>query len=434
MRTLISHKATKAQSFIADNAAPLRYCVFLILAALVWLSLSAKLFADDRPNIVLIMAEDAGRDWVSCYGAKHQTPNVDRLATQGVIYQTTWATPSGTVSSATLLTGQYPHRHGWTHDVPRGEGLSSSKFTTFARPLRDSGYSTLVAGSWCLNNLDKQPDAVKRHGFDEHCVWSDTKVGNSQNAERTSNAHVTINGRRQAFSAAKANSFLVDFIQRKADGPFLVYCSMPIANFKLRDQVAQYAKNVSALDQLVGKLVIAIDDAGIKQKTLIVFTSSNGSRVAGTLNGKPYRKGKGEQSDIGAHVPFIVRAPFLTDGGRISRDLIDFTDIYPTLLELARIKSPPNATLDGRSFVPSLRGSEDPFEKRSWIYSQLGDVRMIRDWHHILDSKGNFHDLNKDPLQQHKVSPQDKIAPGRRQRLQMILDRFSSDVPLKRTR
>ena len=115
----------------------------------------------------------------------------------------------------------------------------------------------------------------------------------------------------------------------------------------------------------------------------------------------------------------------------MSRDLIDFTDLYPTFLELAKIVRPNDMTLDGRSFVPSLRGSEDPFEKRSWIFSQIGDCRMIRDWQHIVDSKGNFHDLQKDPLQQRRVSPLDKIAPGRRQRLQMILDRFprNSEAP-----
>jgi arylsulfatase A-like enzyme len=113
----------------------------------------------------------------------------------------------------------------------------------------------------------------------------------------------------------------------------------------------------------------------------------------------------------------------------VSRDLIDFTDLYPTFLELAKTAPPQGSTLDGRSFVPSLRGSEDPFEKRSWIFSQIGDFRMIRDWQHIVDSKGSFHDLTKDPLQQTAVSPLDKIAPGRRERLEMILKRFPQNAP-----
>ena len=120
---------------------------------------------------------------------------------------------------------------------------------------------------------------------------------------------------------------------------------------------------------------------------MIIFTGDNGSASSGMLNGKPYPKGKGREADWGVHVPFVVRAPFLTQGGYSSRDLIDFTDLYPTFLDLASIPIPKNLKLDGRSFLPSLRGSLDPFEKRSWIYSQLGNFRMIRDWHHLVDSK-----------------------------------------------
>ncbi|MDP6448194.1 MAG: sulfatase-like hydrolase/transferase, partial [Pirellulaceae bacterium] len=162
--------------------------------------------------------------------------------------------------------------------------------------------------------------------------------------------------------------------------------------------------------------------------TVVIFTGDNGSSAAGQLLGEPYPKGKGGRADWGVHVPFIVRAPSLSRGGRVSRDLIDFTDLYVTMLDMASMDVPAGATLDGVSFVPSLRGGDDPFEKRNWIYSQIGDFRMIRDWHHILDSAGNFHDLDKDPRQEREVSPLDKMAPGRRQRLQMILDRFPADA------
>jgi arylsulfatase A len=191
---------------------------------------------------------------------------------------------------------------------------------------------------------------------------------------------------------------------------------------------ALYGGNVTYMDRLVGRLVKAVDDLGLRDNTVIIFTGDNGSASPGTLDGEPYPKGKGREADWGAHVPFIVRAPHLTKGGRVSRDLIDFTDFFPTFLDLAKVKRRDDLRLDGKSFVPSLRGSEDPFEKRSWIYSQLGDFRMIRDWHHIVDNRGNFHDLTKDPRQEHEVSPLDKIAPGRRKRLQAILDRFPKDA------
>ena len=190
-----------------------------------------------------------------------------------------------------------------------------------------------------------------------------------------------------------------------------------------------YAGNVTYMDHLVGKLVRTVDDLGLRERTVIIFTGDNGSASPGTLDGQPYPKGKGRQADWGAHVPFIVRAPFLSKGGNVSRDLIDFTDLYPTFLELAGIDPPKTIKLDGKSFISGLRGDEDPFKKRSWIYSQIGDFRMIRDWTHLLDSEGAFHDLLKDPRQEQEVSPLDKIAPSRRQRLQMILDRFPKDAP-----
>lgn len=408
--------------------------------------LAIPLSAEDRPNIILIVVDDIGRDWVSCYGAQNQTPNIDRLAEQGVRFETAWCTPIGTPTQVTLLTGQYPFRHGWTrhYDVPRwgGEGLSWIKFTTFARVLRDAGYATAVGGKWQINHLGKQPQALKQHGFDEHCVWTGVESERSASENRYWMGHITTNGHRRTVEYAPdtINQFLIDFIARQKEGPFLVYCPMLLADGPHSttpankdnppaEKSALYAGNVSYMDKLVGKLVSAVDRFGHRDNTLIVFTSDNGSAVAGTLNDTPYPNGKGRPADNGAHVPFIVQAPFLTKGSRASRDLVDFTDLYPTFLELADTKAPTNVKLDGQSFVPSLRGSDDPFEKRNWIYSQLGSFRMIRDWHHIVDNQGSFHDLDKDPLQQSEVTPLDKQAPHRRRRLQMILDRFPIDAP-----
>ena len=416
-----------------------------IISLIIFGLANSAAIADERPNIILILVDDMGRDWVSCYGAKHQTPNIDRLAEQGLRYETAWCTPICTPTRVTLLTGQYPFRHGWTrhYDVPRwgGEGMSWKKFTTFARVLRDFGYSTAIGGKWQINDLRKQPDALKQHGFDQHCVWTGAEAGRPETENRYWNGHIMTNGRRQtaAYGPDTINAFLIDFVKRKKNKPFLIYYPMllthgphtatPLNRKKPpEEKSALYAGNVTYMDHLVGKLIRAVDQAGLQDNTLVIFTGDNGSAAAGVLSDQPYPKGKGRQADRGAHVPFIVRAPFLTAGTGVSRDLIDFTDLYPTFLELANIALPTGVNLDGKSFVPSLRGSDDPFEKRNWIYSQLGDFRMVRDWHHILDNAGSFHDLNKDPLQEHKVSPLDKIAPGRRQRLQMILDRFPEDA------
>jgi arylsulfatase A-like enzyme len=400
----------------------------------------------DRPNIILIMVDDMGRDWVSCYGAKHQTPNIDRLAQEGVRYETAWSMPICTPTRVTLLTGQYPFRHGWTqhYDVPRwgGAGLSWTQFTTFARALRDSGYATAIGGKWQINDLRTQPDVLLQHGFDQHCVWTGAEAGHPETEERYWGGHIMTNGQRVSanYGPDTINDFLIDFVKRNTDRPFFAYYPMLLTHGPHgatpqnktdppQDKVSLFAGNVRYMDQLVGQLISAVDQAGLRENTLVVFTGDNGSAAAGSLNGETYAKGKGRRADHGAHVPFIVRAPFLASGGRVSRDLIDVTDLYPTFLEVGRAKVPDGMSLDGRSFVPSLRGSDDPFEKRNWIYSQIGEFRMVRDWHHIVDNQGSFHDLEKDPLQQSDVSPLDKQAPHRRQRLQMILDRFPEDGP-----
>ncbi len=410
---------------------------------------SSPVHADERPNVILIVADDIGCDWVSCYGAEHRTPNVDRLAREGVRYETAWCTPSSMPSQVTLLTGQYPFRHGWTgdHNVAQqgAKELSSDKFTTLARALSASGYVAVVGGQWQVNRLPEQSNALKKHGFDEHCVYTNFKSQKLKNQAQNSSSQIMTNGRLSSFpnGPQTINSFLIDFITRPRAQPFLVYYPMILtgpatasprsdsnASGTLADDALRFAEAVTHMDQLVGELIDAVDKAGLRQNTLILFTSDNGSAVAGSFDGKPFEAGKGSKSDSGAHVPFIVRAPFLTEGGRVSRDLIDATDLYPTSLELAQVDPLRDRELDGRSFLPSLRGSEDPFEKRNWIYSQLGEFRMIRDWQHILDSDGNFHDLTKDPLQQSEVSLLDKIAPGRRQRLEMILKRLPKDAPV----
>ncbi|MCP4847133.1 MAG: sulfatase-like hydrolase/transferase [Verrucomicrobiaceae bacterium] len=402
--------------------------------------------AAQKPNIIFIMVDDMGRDWVSCYGAEHQTPNIDRLAREGVLYQTAWCTPICTPTRVTLLTGQYPCHHGWVqhYDVPRwgGAGLRADRFTTFARLLREAGYATAIGGKWQVNHLGREPDALKKHGFDEHCVWPGAEEGKPETGERFWNGLLITNGKRSkaSYGPDTINDFLIDFVKRHKEDPFIVYYPMLLTHGPHtttpmnkanppEGKPALYAGNVTYMDHLVGKLVAAVDKLGLKERTLIVFTGDNGSASPGTLNKEPYPKGKGREADWGAHVPFIVRAPFLNGGGVVSRDLIDFTDLYPTFLELASITPPKTLKLNGKSFVASLRGDEDPFKKRSWIYSQIGDFRMIRDWYHIIDNKGSFHNLLKDPRQEEKVNPLDKIAPGRRQRLQMILDRFPKNAP-----
>ena len=424
----------------------IRFNPLLIVAHLCMACAAAT--AAERPNIILIMVDDMGCDWVSCYGAGHQTPNVDRLAKEGLRYTTAWCTPICTPTRVTLLTGQYPFRHGWLqhYDVPRlgGSGLDWDKFKTFAAAIRDAGYATGIGGKWQINDLRRQPDALKQHGFDEHCVWTGAERGHPETEERYFNGYLMTNGIRQTvpYGPDTINDFAIDFVKRHQKEPFLFYYPMLLTHGPFgatpfnkdeppTEKLEQYAGYVTYMDHLVGKLIDAVDDAGIAEKTMIIFVGDNGSSIAGTLNGETYQKGKGQPADRGVHVPFIVRAPFLIpQPGLYSKDLTDFTDLYPTFVELAGAKFPDGVTLDGKSLVPSLSGEEDPFKKRNWIFSQIGDFRMVRDWEYLLDNQqGCYHVLN-DPLQTKNLwTSKERIVPGRRERLQKILDRFPANAP-----
>lgn len=421
---------------------------------------AAPVFAKDRPNIILIMADDVSRDWIGCYGAKHKTPHIDRLASQGLRFNTAWSMPICTPTRVTLLTGQYPFHHGWTrhYDVPRwgGAGLSWKKFPTFARVLRDAGYATAIGGKWQINNLRTQPDALSQHGFDEHCVWTGMEAGHPETGKRYFKGYIQTNGKRAVapYGPNTINTFLIDFIRRNKSKPFLVYYPMllthgphgpnPVNREKPPASKEElFAANVDYMDKLVGQLVKSVDDLGLWKNTLIVFTTDNGSSVAGELSFdigkkgksirhipeiKGYPKGKGRLTDIGVHVPLIVRAPFLIpEPGTYTRDLVDFTDFFPTFAELANVKLPASLKPDGKSFVPSLRGDEDPFLKRNWIFSQLGNQRMIRDWNYLYYADDRLYGISFDPKQRAdllKVKHNDKIAPSGHTRLSTILKRF----------
>ena len=392
--------------------------VSLVFAALFccWVSSTAQA-ADVKPNIIFIMVDDMGRDWISSYGASHPTPNVDRLAAQGIRFENCWCAPICTPTRMELLTGQYPFRTGWVrhHDVPRwgGKGFDWEKFTSFARVVKKAGYTTAIGGKWQINDFRKQPGALKLHGFDEHCVWTGWETGNAPpSSKRYWDGYIMTNGKREVHKhgSEAVNDFLIDFIRRNKKRPFLAYYPMMLVHGPFlptplnRDKApegktALYAGMVTYMDHLVGKLVDAVDELGIADRTIIMFTGDNGSSASGTLNGKPYPKGKGRTNDWGVHMPFLVRAPMFSKGGEVSDDLIDFTDMLPTFADLAGAELPAGVKLDGRSFVSSLRGDRSAKGKREWIFAQIEDRRTIRDKHYKLDSSGSFWNISKDLLE-----------------------------------
>lgn len=425
----------------------LRFPLILLLAA----ACSPPPAAEPRPNIVLIMADDLGPEWISAYGAEHKTPNIDRLATEGVRFENVYSMPICTPTRHALLTGRYPFRTGWTdhHDAPRwGEAYFDwRREITFARVLKKAGYATAIAGKWQINDLRRHPRALARHGFDEHAMWTGHETGNPPSGERYWNPFFQINGRRQThegkFGPDLAAGFLAGFIQRHRDQPFLVYFPMILPHAPFTTTPANrdtsltgtdlHPGMVDYVDALVGRIVAAIDDAGLREQTVIIFTCDNGSgrRLTGRLNGQPVRGGKGQLTEAGIRVPFIVRAPGLAEPGRVTTDLVDFSDILPTFADLAQADLPEGVTLDGRSFVPVLKGEAAENQKRKWIYAQRGAKRVVRDKRYKMHNSGEFYDLRADPFEQNDLSASnDPAISQHRERLREVMDSFPEDAKL----
>lgn len=374
------------------------------------------------PSIVFILADDLGTDWLGCYGSTHATPGVDRLARGGVRFETAWTSPICTPTRVMMLTGQYPGRTGWTehYDVPRwgGAGLIPERFPTWPQQLRKAGYATAIAGKWQINDLRIRPDILMAHGFERHCVWPGVEAGNAPSSRRYWEAYLQTDGKRKIhageYGPDVTQRFALEFIRENQARPFMLYYPMiavhapnePTPLNKTNPpngEAALYASSVTYMDRQVNELLDELDRLGLADNTFVIFAGDNGSSTGGTHGGHAVAAGKGRTIERGVHIPLIARLPGKT-GGWSTRELADFSDIYPTILEVAGILPAHGETSDGRSWLPLLR--KDPaYKPRQWIYAQRDRSRTVRDQRFKLDSEGGFFEIAVDPDQQTPLSP-----------------------------
>ncbi|MBP8256268.1 MAG: sulfatase-like hydrolase/transferase, partial [Opitutaceae bacterium] len=381
--------------------------------------------APERPNVVFILVDDLGVDWVRPYGAEHHTPNLDRLASEGVRFETAWTSPICTPSRVMMLSGQYPGRTGWIehYDVPRwgGAGLQPSRIETWPKLYHANGYATAIAGKWQINDLRAPVDILQQHGFDHHCVWPGVEAGNPQSEKRYWDAFLQTDGVRRVhageYGPDVTQQFALEFIRKNRDHPFLLFYPMilvhapneatplnlaaPPATEDLR-----YAGSVTYMDRQVGELLDELNRLGLDSRTAVIFAGDNGSSSSGMMYGRRIPAGKGTLTQWGVHVPLIVRAPMLTPGGWTTSELTDFSDLFPSLLDLAGLQTPPHLAIDGRSWVPLLR-RDSAYQPRRWIQAQRALGRTIRDHRYKLNSDGRFFDLKTDPDERHPLSAAD---------------------------
>ena len=335
------------------------------------------LLAAKPPNIILIMADDSAVDNYSCYGSDYfQTPRLDRLAETGAKFNYAYSQPVCTSSRVKIMTGRDNVRNYVIF------GCLDREEITFGSMLKDAGYATAVAGKWQLHGAPNG-SVPSDHGFDTFCLWNFPGGG----SKRFWNPSLIQDGRlldtkETDYGPDVVFDFLIDFIKENKDGPFFAYYPMILVHnpflptpdskpvkgrSKQQEALENYRDMVSYADKIVGKIVDSLDELGIRDNTIVIFTADNGTNRSLTY---PFhdeqRKGeKGLATERGSHVPLIVNAPGQIPPGIVSDDLVDFSDILPTLAEIAGAELP-DVELDGRSIWPQLQGEKgDP---REWLY------------------------------------------------------------------
>lgn len=414
-----------------------------------------------RPNVVLIVADDLGWSDLGCYGSSfYETPHLDRLAAEGVRFTDAYAAaPVCSPTRASLLSGKYPARVGVTQhigghgvgrlaDVPSMHCLPSNEFS-LARAFRQHGYTTWHVGKWHLGRRGSWPD---RHGFDINiggCHWgqpvtyvspyecptlADGPDGEYLTDRLTDEAIALLDGAgdRPFFlnlwhyavhTPIEAPAQLVAKYERKAaalgldqreqiaDGePYPVWHKQ---HLRIRRRLVQadpaYAAMVENLDTNVGRLLDVIDARGLRDETVIVFTSDNGglSSAAGspTCN-KPLAEGKGWLADGGLRVPLVARAPGRVVAGVTVAEPVTSPDLYPTLLAAAGLPLEPGQHIDGRDVSPLMRDEHFEGGPIFWHYPHYGNqgdtpAAAVRDgpWklvYHFEDHAETLYNLDWD--------------------------------------
>jgi arylsulfatase A-like enzyme len=373
-----------------------RFFLFLLLLS------SFVRAASDKPNVIFIMADDLGYTDLACFGSKYyETPNIDKLAAQGMRLTSHHHCQNCQPTRAALMSGQYAARTGvytvggidrfdWStrplRPVDNVTELPLEK-KTVAQAMKTAGYATGMFGKWHLGESGDHHPA--KRGFDE------AVVSMGQHFEFKTNPKTEYpQGQYLAdFLTDKA----VDFIQRHKDAPFFLYLphfgvhspyqAKPELIAKFKDKAAvgghhdpKYAAMIASVDESVGRVMAALDELKLADNTVLIFTSDNGGvggytregikKSGDTTDNAPLRSGKGSLYEGGTRVPFIVRWPGVTQAGSSCDVPTIHVDVFPTLAEIGRASAPEGQPLDGESLAPLFR---DPAArlKREAIYQHF---------------------------------------------------------------
>ena len=426
--------------------------LFAALLLSPWMVLHGAEPSPDKPNVLLILADDLGVECLSSYGGvSHRTPNLDRLAKEGMQFTHCFANPLCSPSRAQLLTGRYPFLNGLKVVLANKNQediyLRPSQ-PSFPRQLKEHGYATQIVGKWHVS-LEHKHDTIRQFGFDHYQTWS-IFDGQGQKTTRYWNPYQLRDGRNIAPEVAKRYGpdvdleVQLDFIKTHAQSktPFLAFYSTYLPHYPWeptpdseaptyrapnaahKGDAKYFPEMVAYLDRQIGAMLRTLDELGIADNTIIIFAADNGTDT-GLQNlwgdGRVIKGGKGTMTDRGTRVPLLVRWPGKIKAASSCADLVDLSDFFPTLCELTGAKLP-DVKIHGRSFAPQLFGK--PGQPREWIHIQNANNRQVRDQEYMLNNQGQLRRVGE--LWEDSAPPNANADPAKeaaaRKKLQAVFD------------
>lgn len=417
-----------------------------------------------KPNVLFILADDFGYHDMSSRGSDYyETPHLDRIAGEGMVFTDGYATCQVcSPSRASIMSGRFPARHGITDWIGAASGEQwrerkrfnkmlppgyvhqlDTSYITLPEAMREAGYKTFFAGKWHIGGKGSWPED---HGFDINVGGWDAggPRGGYFSPYRNPNLSDGDDGENLSLRLAEETvGFIRGHHPDSTGQPFFAYLSFyavhgPIQTTrvkwkKYRDKAETlgieesgfemgvylpirqvqdnpvYAGLVEQMDDAIGLVLNVLDDLGLEENTIVVFTSDNGGVAAGdafATSNKPLRAGKGYQYEGGIREPYFIKVPWMDHQGTECNTPVTGTDFYPTLLELAGEERRPEEHLDGTSLVPLLQGGELAERSLIWHYPHYGNqggepssiIRKGR-WkliHYYEDGRKELYDLSAD--------------------------------------
>ena len=356
--------------------------------------LGLSLSAQTQPNVVILLADDLGYKDVGCYGGPVKTPAIDQLARDGVRFTDFY---SGCAvcspSRATLLTGRHHIRTGvysWIHDEGQNSHLLLRE-RTIAEILKDRGYSTAHIGKWHLGlpTKNRSKPTPSHHGFDYwFTTWNNASPSHKNPNNFIRNGQAV--GPLEGYSCQLVVDEAIDWLDnhRHPKAPFFLNLwfhepHAPIAApdkivstyGELKDRAAIYSGTIDNTDRAISRVVEKLNHMGVRENTLIIYASDNGSyrddRV-GNLRGK-----KGSNWDGGIRVPGIFSWPAVIPKKRVEKYPAGLVDILPTLCGLLNLEVPQDRMIDGSDLSPLLKGKPDSFKRHQPMFWHLQKSRPI---------------------------------------------------------